>query len=113
MTYGELKVLAYVWVQTHDIDILNGFFLPRFTVETHGLGSTTVQGNTDTQRTLLYYGMREQFGFLFYNTRLVKLAFLLDLGRITRSRYLLQADIVRSYCSASVSPLVVMTSRNG
>ena len=60
MTYGELKVLTYVGVETHDIDILNGFILPRFTVGTNGLGSTTVQGITGTQRTLLYYGMREE-----------------------------------------------------
>ena len=78
MTYGELKVLPYEWVETHDIDILNGFILPRFTVETHGLGSTTVQGITGKQRTLLYYRMREQFWFLFHITRLVKLAFPLD-----------------------------------
>ena len=84
MTYGELELLAYVWVETHDIDKLNCFILPRFTLETHGLGSTTVQGITGTQRTLLYYRMREQFWFLFHNTRLVKLAFSLDLDQITR-----------------------------
>ena len=61
-------ILAYAWVETHDIDILNGFIPPRFTVETLGLGSTTVEGITGTQRTLLYYGMREQFRFLFHNT---------------------------------------------
>jgi len=91
MTYGELKVLAYVRIETHDIGILNAFIRPRFTVETDGLGSTAVQGITGTQRTLLYYGMREQFGFLFHNTRLFKIAFPLDLDQITRSRYLLAA----------------------
>ena len=91
MTYGEHKVLAYVWVETHDIEILYGFIIPRFTVETHGLVSTTVQGITDSQRTLLYYRMRKQFCFLFHKTRLVKLAFPLELDQITRSRYLLQA----------------------
>ena len=91
MTYGVLKLLAYIWGETNDIDILNGFILPRFTVETHGLGSTTVKGIRGTQRTLLYYGMREQFWFLFHNTRLVKFAFPLELHQITRSRYLLQA----------------------
>jgi len=112
MTYGELRVLAYVWIETHDIHILNGFILPRFTVKTHGLGSTTVKGITVTQRTLLYYRMREQFWLLFHNTRLVKLAFPLDLDQLIRSLYLQQRDIVRSYRSDSVSPLVVMTSRN-
>jgi len=61
------------------------------TVETHDLGSTTVEGITVTQRTLLYYGMREDLWFLFHNTRLVKLAFPLDLDQTTQSRYLLQA----------------------
>jgi len=89
--YGELKVLTYVWIESHDIDILNGFILPRFTVETHGLGSTTAEGITGTQRTLLYYGMLEQLWFLFHNTRLVKLAFPLELDQITRSRFQLQA----------------------
>ena len=91
MTYGPLKVLTYVGVETHDIDILNGFILPRFTVETHGFGSTTVEGITGTQRTLLYYGMREQLWFLSHNTRIVKLAFPFDLDQITRLCYLLQA----------------------
>jgi len=63
--------------------MLNGFIHPRFTLETHGLGSNTVQGITGTQRTLLYYRMREQFWFLFHNTRLVKFAFPLELDEIT------------------------------
>jgi len=105
MTSGELKVLTYVGVETHDIDILNGFILPRFTVETHGLVSTTVEGITGKQRTLLYHGMREELWFQFHNTRLVKIAFPLDLDHITRSRYLLQARhrplIPIRYCIAT------------
>jgi len=72
-------------VETLDIDILNGFILPHFTVETHGLGSTTVKGITGTQRTLLSIGCVSSSG-LFQNTRLVKLAFPFDLDQITRSR---------------------------
>ena len=85
----ELKVLAYVWVETYGIDILNGFILPRFTVETHGLGSITVQGTTGAHRTLLYYRMREKFCFLFHITRLVKVAFPFQLDQIPQSGYLL------------------------
>jgi len=112
MTYGELKILAYVWIENHDIDIFNRFILPRFTVEKHGLGSISVKGITGTQRSLLSYWMREQFGFLFHNTRLVKHAFPLDVDQINGRVNSSKIDIVRSYRSASVPPLV-MTSRNG
>jgi len=53
VTYGKLNVLAYVWVETHDIDILNSFILPRLTVETHSIGSIAVKGITGTLRNLL------------------------------------------------------------
>jgi len=96
MTYGELKVLACVRVETHDIDILNGSILQRFTVQTLGHRSTTVKGITVTQRTLLYYRMREQFWFLFHNTRLVKLTIQLDLDQITDRVICSRREIVRS-----------------
>jgi len=35
MTYGELKILAYVWVQVHDVYILNCLIFPRLIMKTH------------------------------------------------------------------------------
>jgi len=73
VTHWELKVLAYVRVQAHDIYILNSLVFPRLIVLTHGLCSTPVQGITGTQRTLSYYRMRQQFRLLFSYTRILKL----------------------------------------
>ena len=84
MTDGELEVIAYVRVEAHVIDILNGLILlpysgdawPRF---------DPVQGIMGTHRTLLHYRMPEQFG----PTCIVKLTFALDLEQVSCSRYLL------------------------
>jgi len=62
MIHRKLEILAYVRVEAHDVDILNGLILPCLVVDTHGLGSTPVQGIMGTQRTLLHNGMSEQFG---------------------------------------------------
>ena len=61
---GKLEILAYVWVEAHDIHILKSLIVPHFIVETHGLRPATVQGITGTHWTLSYYGMCEYFGFL-------------------------------------------------
>ena len=92
VTHGELEILAYVRVEFHDIDILNGLILPCLIVETHCLGSTPVQGITFTQRTLLYYGLSEQFG----PPCIVKLTMSLDLEQVSRSRYLSKLNIICS-----------------
>jgi len=52
MTDVEVEILAYVRVETHDVDILNGLNLPCIIVETHCLGSTPVQGITGAQCTM-------------------------------------------------------------
>ena len=83
MTNGELEVLAYVWVEAYDIDILNGLILPCLIVETHSLGSSPVQDITVTQRVLLLYRMRG-------TSCIVKLTFPLDFDQVSRSRYLLK-----------------------
>ena len=87
MSNGELEMCAYVRVEAHDIDILNSLILPCLIVETQDLGSTSVQSITCPQRTLMYYGMREQFG----PPCIVKLTFQLEFYQVARSRYLLQA----------------------
>ena len=84
MTNGELEILAYIRVEAHGVDILNGLILPCLLVETHGLGSTPAHSFTGTQRTLLHYGMREQFG----PPGIVKLIFPLELEQVFRPRYL-------------------------
>ena len=81
MTHGELEILAYVRVEVHDLSILNGFISSCLIVETHGLGSTSVQGITGAQWTLLHCG----------HPCIVKLTFPLDLDQVSHSRYLLQA----------------------
>jgi len=53
MTQGELEVLAYIGIEAHDVDILYSLILPCLIVETHGLGSTPLEGITGPQRTLL------------------------------------------------------------
>ena len=58
MTEGKLEILAYVWVETHDIHILDSHIFTHFIVETHSLRPTSVQGITGTQRSLSYYRMR-------------------------------------------------------
>jgi len=83
MTNGELEILAYVRVEARDIDILHGLILLCLIVETHGLGSTPVQGNTGTQRTLLLYGMSGP-------PCIVKLTFPLDLDQVSSSCYLFE-----------------------
>jgi len=55
ITDRELEILVYIRVEAHDVDILNCIILPCLIVETHGLGSTSVQGITGPQRTLLHY----------------------------------------------------------
>ena len=51
---GNLKYLHMYGVEAHDVDILNSLILPCLIMETHGLGSTYVQGITGTQQTLLH-----------------------------------------------------------
>jgi len=87
MLDGELEIVAYVRIEAHDVDILNLLILPFLIVERHGLGSTPVHDITGTLRTLLHYGICEQFGL----PCIVKLTFPLDLDKLSRSRYLLES----------------------
>ena len=80
---GKLEILAYVWVEAHDIHILDSLVFTHFILETHSLRPTPVQSITGTQRSLAHYRMREQVGFL------LKFTFSLNLDLIARSCYLL------------------------
>ena len=81
MNDEELEILVYVRVEAHDVDLLNCLIIPCLIVETHGLGSTSVQGIMSAQRTLLHDGP----------LCIVKLTFPLDLDQVSCSRYVLQA----------------------
>ena len=72
--YRELEIFTDVRVQAHDVDILDSLILACFIMETHGLGSTPVQGISSIQRALFYYRMCEQLGFLFHYSRGVNFA---------------------------------------
>jgi len=80
---GKLEILAYVWVDTHDIHILGSLVFTHFIVETHSLRPAPVQSITGPQRSLYHYRMREQVGFL------LKFTFQLNPDLIARSCYLL------------------------
>ena len=83
MTDGKFEILAYVWVETQEIHILDSLIFPHFIVETHSLRSTPGQSITGTQRSLSHYGMCMQVGFL------LKFTFPLHLNLMACSRYLL------------------------
>jgi len=80
---GKLEILTYVWVESHDIHILDGLIFPHFILETHSLRPAPVQSITSTKRNLSYKGMVKQFGFL------LKFTFPLHFDPIALSCYLL------------------------
>jgi len=81
MTVGELEILAYVWVETHDTHILDSLIFPHVIVETCNLRQIPVQGIAVTQRSLSYYRILKQVGIL------LKFTFPLNLDLIARSCY--------------------------
>ena len=85
VTDGKFEILAYVRVQANDIHILDSLIFTHFIVGTHDLRQATVQSIARTQRTLSYYRMCEQFGFL----SIVIFTFPLRLDLLSRSCYLL------------------------
>jgi len=80
---GKHEILAYVWVETHDIHMLDSLVFTHFIVETHSLGPAPVQSITGMERSLSHYRMREQVVFH------LKFTFPLNLDLIARSCYLL------------------------
>ena len=80
VTDGKLEILAYVRIEALDIHLLDSLVFLHFTVETHGFRPTPVQGIAGTQRTLSYYRMRDQVGFL------LKFTIPLHFDLIARSR---------------------------
>jgi len=84
VTDGKLEILAYVWVETHDIHILDSLIFTHFIVETHGLRHAPILGITGTHWTLAHNRMREYFVFL------LEFTFPLNFDLIARSCYLLK-----------------------
>ena len=89
LTNWEREIFTNVRVQVHEVNILNGLIFACFIVKTNGFCSTHVYSNAVMQRTLFYYGMREQFSCMVHNSFIVKFTFILNLDLISRLRYLL------------------------
>ena len=49
---GKIELLAYVWVESHDIHILDSLIFTHFIVEPNGLRPASVQRITGTQWSL-------------------------------------------------------------
>ena len=56
-TNRKLVLLADVWVQTHDIAILNSFILIYLMMKAHGLGSKPIKCISSIKRTVQHNGM--------------------------------------------------------
>jgi len=80
---GKLEILAYVWVETHDIHILDRFVYTHFIVEKNSIRPTPEHSIKGTQGSLSHYRMREEVGFL------LKFTFPPKFDLIDRSCYLL------------------------
>ena len=57
MTNRKLVILADVWIQTHDIAILNHFILIHLMLKSRGLGSTPIQCIPNIKSTIQHNGM--------------------------------------------------------
>ena len=57
MTNRKLVILADIWIQTHDIAILNRFILIYLMMKAHGLVSTPIQCISSIKRTTQHNGM--------------------------------------------------------
>ena len=88
ISYGELKIIAYVRVQLHHVDVLNGLSVASRVMEPHGLGAAPVKGVSRIQRTVLYNGMHHQFGVVCQYP-VVEIAFPLQLDLVPCLPYLL------------------------
>jgi len=59
MTDRELVILAYIWIQTHDIAILNRLILIYLMMKGQGIGSTPIKRFPSIKRTVLHNGMSQ------------------------------------------------------
>jgi len=57
MTYRKLVIPSDIWIQTHDIAILNRFILIYLMMKVYGFGSTPVKCISSIKRTVHHNGM--------------------------------------------------------
>ena len=59
MTDRKLIILADIWIQTHDIAILNRLILIYLMMKAQGLGPATIKRFPSIKRTVLHNGMSQ------------------------------------------------------